>query len=392
MPESPQPFTVEVGDDALADLRERLRRTRFPDQPAGVGWSYGTELGYLRELVATWRDGYDWRAQEERLNRLGHFTVELDGRRLHFLHRRSPEPGARPLLLLHGWPGSVYEFHKVVGPLADPVAHGGRAEDAFHVVCPSLPGFAWSEAPREPGLSLRDIAGLYRRLMALLGYDGYLVQGGDLGSYVATHLAREDPACRGLHLNLVVVGPPEGIEDPTADLTREELEDLGQLERFQREESGYFHLQITKPQTLGYALADSPAGLAAWIVEKFHTGTDGDLETKISRDELLTNVSIYWFTGSMPSAVRLYREAHLAGEFAPTRGRLEVPTACLIAPQELSKPPRRWVEAVYRVERWTRLERGGHFLALEEPEAFVHDLREFARGLDSAQTLSPSPQ
>lgn len=379
-----QRYTIDVAGSVLEDLRQRLARTRFPDQPGPADWSSGTDLGYLRELVAYWRDRYDWRLHERGLNRFEHWQCDLRGLRLHFIHQRSPEPDALPLLLTHGWPGSVYEFHKVLGPLTDPVAHGGRREDAFHVVCPSLPGYGWSEAPTQPGFDIRAVAEVEAELMARLGYSRYAAQGGDWGALATTWLGRIDAAhLAGIHLSMVVAGPPAGVADPMAGVTAEEQAWLGEMAGFQRTGTGYQQIQGTKPQTLGYALHDSPAGLAAWIVEKFHGWSDcgGRIATRFTMDELLTNVMIYWVTGSITSSMRLYRETLRAGHFRPGPGRIEVPTAGAIFPRELYKAPRRWAEAAFDLRRWTVFPTGGHFAALEEPALLVADLREFCRDL-----------
>jgi len=379
-----QRFTIDVPEAVLADLRQRLAGTRFPDQLENAGWSDGTELGYLRELVEYWRDVYDWRAHERALNRHAHWLADLHGLRLHFVHARSPEPDALPLLLTHGWPGSVYEFHKVIGPLTDPVAHGGRREDAFHVVCPSLPGYGWSEAPRRPGFDVLEVAACCAELMARLGYTRYGAQGGDWGAISTAWLGRIDAAhLVGIHLNMVAAGPPAGVADPMAGVSAEEQGWLGEMAAFQQDGTGYQRIQGTRPQTLGYALNDSPAGLAAWIVEKFQGWSDcgGRVESRFSKDELLTNVMIYWVTGSITSSMRLYRETMRSGRFGPVQGRVEVPTAGAIFRRDLYKAPRRWAEAAFNLRRWSVFPTGGHFAALEEPALLVDDVRAFFREL-----------
>ncbi len=376
-----EPFEIRVSDETLDDLRQRLARTRFPDQLEGAGWDYGTELGYLRELVAYWRDKFDWRAREAELNRFPHFRIESDGCRLHFIHARSPEPNAVPLLLLHGWPGSVFLFKKVIGPLSDPVAHGGKPEDAFHVVAPSLPGYGFSDAPRGRGFDVRAMADTMAALMARLGYDRYGAQGGDWGSMISSQLALRDRAhMLGLHLNFVVALPPAGA-DPMQGLTDEDKAAFADAIRFQQEETGYSSIQGTKPQTLGYALNDSPAGLAAWIVEKFRTWSDcdGDVERRYTKDDLLTNVMIYWVTRSITSSTRLYYETMKAGLWGAVPERVEVPTGCAIFPREILRPPRAWAERLYNVVHWTRMSSGGHFAALEEPDLLTDDVRSFFR-------------
>jgi len=377
-------FTIAVPDAVLDDLRQRLARTRFPDQLEGAGWDYGTELSYLRELIAYWRDSYDWRAHESSLNRLEHWMTDVRGLRVHFLHQRSPERDAMPLVITHGWPGSVYEFHKIIGPLTDPVAHGGRPEDAFHVVCPSMPGYGWSEAPRKPGFDIVSVAETNAALMAQLGYQRYGAQGGDWGAIATAWLGRVDPAhVAGIHLNMVVAGAPAGVANPLDGVTAEEQAWLGEMTAFQQAETGYQNIQGTRPQTLGYALNDSPAGLAAWIVEKFRAWSDcdGNLESRFTKDELLTNVMIYWVTQSITSSTRLYCETMRSGRFAALPGRVEVPTAGAVFKKEIYKAPRKWAEAAFNLKRWSVFASGGHFAALEEPAALVDDVRAFFREL-----------
>jgi microsomal epoxide hydrolase len=384
MSDAVERMRIEVPEEVLEDLRRRLAATRFPDQIPGSGWDYGTDAAYLRELVAYWRDKYDWRAQELLLNRFDHFRTRIDGQDVHFLHARSPRDDAFPLLVTHGWPGSVYEFHKIIGPLTDPAAHGASEADAFHLVCPSIPGYGFSGPTHEPGWDVRRVAETFAKLMARLGYARYGAQGGDWGAIVTTHLGLLDPEhVAGIHLNMVVAGPPEGAANPMEGVAPEEMQGLADIAEFQKKETGYQQIQGTKPQTLGYALSDSPAGLAAWIVEKFRTWSDcgGDVERRFSKDELLTNIMIYWVTGTINSSVRLYCETMRSGRFGVAGERVTVPTACSIFPKEIFRPPRRWVEGRYNLVQWTRHASGGHFAALEEPELLVADLRSFLRKL-----------
>ncbi|RIL05477.1 MAG: epoxide hydrolase [Proteobacteria bacterium] len=378
-----EPFRIEVSDADLADLRERLARTRFPDQIEGAGWDYGTELSYLQELVAYWRDRYDWRTHEALLNSFPQFTTTVDDHRLHFLHVRSPHADAFPLVVTHGWPGSIFEFHKILGPLTDPTRHDGDARDAFHVVCPSIPGYGFSEAPRTRGWDARKMAEGNAALMAQLGYAKYGAQGGDWGAIISVQNALVDAAhCAAIHLNMVVAFPPGGMTpEALAGVTPEEQKDLADLGAFQANETGYQQIQGTKPQTLGYGLNDSPAGLAAWIVEKFRTWSDcdGDVERRFTKDELLTNVMIYWITRSITSSTRLYYETMKSGRFGPATERVEQPTAGAIFPKELYRAPRAWAEKAFNVQRWTRMPSGGHFAALEEPARLVDDVRAFFR-------------
>ena len=378
-----RPFTIHVSDAAIADLKARLAHARFPDALQGDGWTHGTDLRYLQELVGYWRDRFDWREQERRLNRLEQFTTTIDGLTIHFIHRRSTQPNARPLLITHGWPGSFVEFTKIVGPLTDPVAHGGRPGDGFDVVIPSIPGFAFSDKPREPGYDPARIAAIEAKLMARLGYHRYGAQGGDWGAIISTQLALIDaPHLVGLHLNMCTAPPPAGIADFNAGLSDAERERLKVRQGFQAEETAYQQIQGTKPQTIGFALNDSPVGLAAWIVEKFHTwcDCDGNPENVFTKDELLTNITLYWLTQTAASSARIYYESRHAAPSPNTR-RVDVPTACADFPKEIIWSPRRWLEARYNITRWTSMPRGGHFAAFEQPALLVDDVRAFFRDL-----------
>ncbi len=375
------PFKVQVPDAVLADLKQRLARTRFPGEIAGSNWDYGTNLGYLKELVTYWRDSFDWRAAERRLNQFNQFTTTIDGLDIHFIHQRSKNPNALALAVTHGWPGSVVEFGKIIGPLTEPTAHGGSANDAFHVVAISLPGFGFSGKPTERGYSPERIAGVIATLMARLGYTKYGLQGGDWGSSISRFVALNDAShVAGLHLNFCLAGPPAGAKDPNEGVTPAELERTRARATFFDTERGYFLEQSTKPQTVGYGLDDSPAGLAAWIVEKFRSwsDSDGNVEKSFTKDELLTNITLYWVTQSATSSARIYYENQRA---KPPQGRVQVPTACAVFPKEISIAPRRWVEAQYNLTRWTEMPRGGHFAAMEEPNLLVDDIRTFFRTL-----------
>ncbi len=375
-----EPFTVAVAQSVLDDLSARLRATRWPDALPGSGWDYGTDLGYLRDLCRTWADGFDWRRQEARLNAWPQHVTEIDGARLHYLHARSPHPGALPLLLTHGWPGSVVEFLSVLGPLVDPPAHGGDPADAFTVVCPSIPGYGWSGPTRERGWDVRRVARALAALMAELGHDRYGAQGGDWGGIATAHLGVLDAAhLVGIHLNMANAPRPRG-DDSTLDA--QEQADLADMRAFKARETGYQAIQGTKPQTLAYALNDSPAGLAGWVVEKFRAWSDcgGDVESVVDRDDLLANLTTYWVTGTAGSAARLYYETFCALPVMPTQ-RVEVPTAVARFPREIYRPPRAWVEAAFDLRRWTVMPRGGHFAALEQPDLLVEDVRAFFRDL-----------
>ena len=374
------PFRIHVADHVLRNLKTRLAQTRFPDALEGTGWDYGTNLPYVKELIAYWRHGFDWRAQERRLNQFDQFKTNIDGLDIHFIHQRSKEPRALPLVLTHGWPGSFVEFTKVIGPLTDPVKYGGRAEDAFDVVALSLPGFGFSDKPRAPGYGPERMAKTVAALMARLGYARYGAQGGDWGGIISRIVALNDAShVVGLHLNFCTAGPPPG-PDPNADVPAAELQRMQARNAYMENERGYSQIQATKPETVGYALNDSPAGLAAWIVEKFHAWCDcgGNVESRFSKDELLTNITLYWATQTAASSARIYFENRVAG---PVPGRVTVPTACALFPKEITTPPRRWVEARYNLTRWTEMPRGGHFAALEQPELLVEDVRAFFRTL-----------
>jgi microsomal epoxide hydrolase len=376
MSEEIRPFRVEVEEKVLEDLRQRLAATRFPDQIEGTTWELGTDLAYLKELVATWRDRFDWRAVEARLNAFPQFRTRIDGQWIHFQHVRSRHEGALPLLLLHGWPGSVVEVLDVIGPLTDPEAHGGRAADAFHLVCPSLPGYGFSEPTRSRQWDVQRMADAFAVLMARLGYARYGAQGGDWGSLITTQIGLRDAAhLAGVHVNMPLAVP----QADRAELTPGEQADLAAMALFEAQETGYQRIQGTRPQSLGVALNDSPAGLAAWIVEKFRAWSDcgGDVERSFTRDQLLANVTVYWVTQTITSSMRLYYETFQGGRFGFTTGKVEVPTGVARFPKEILRFPRRWVERHYAVTRWTEMPRGGHFAAMEEPELFLEDVRAF---------------
>ena len=376
---APEPFEIHVDDAVLDDLRARLDATRWPDEIDGAGWTMGSNLAYMKELAAYWRDGYDWREQERRLNALPQFRAEIDGLGIHFAHIKGKGPDPFPLIVSHGWPGSFFEMYKIAGPLTDPAAHGGDPADAFHLVVPSLIGYGFSDASREPGMTTHRMAELFGRLMIdTLGYERFGAQGGDWGSAVTSSLAEQYPAnVAGIHLNLVI----GRLAHLLGEAASPEVEAYrAGMARWVRDESAYSIMQGTKPQTLGYALNDSPVGLAGWIVEKWRAWSDcdGDVERSYSKDELLTNVMIYWVTQTINSSVRLYRENR--GEFGRT-GRIETPTAVAMFPKEISHPPRSLVERGYNVQRWTEMPRGGHFAAMEEPGLLAGDVRAFFRAL-----------
>jgi microsomal epoxide hydrolase len=379
---APRPFTVHVPDDALEDLRARLERARFPDEIPGGEWRYGSELGYVKELVAYWRERYDWRAQERELNRWPQFTVPIGDLDLHFIHAPGVGPRPMPLLLSHGWPGSVWEFHKIIPRLTDPGAHGGDPADAFTVVAPSLPGYGFSFRPGQPRVNLARMADTFATLMTdVLGYRRFAAQGGDWGAFNTARLGLANPdRLAGIHVTLLSVRRDRAA---ATDPTSEEQAYVDQLQRWEREETGYQWIQGTKPQTLAYGLTDSPVGLAAWIVEKFRTWSDcgGLVERRFSKDELLTNVMIYWVTGAIGSSFWPYYARRHEPWPLPEGERIAVPTAYARFPREILHPPRHWAERVYDIRRWTEMRAGGHFAALEEPEALAADIRAFFRDL-----------
>ena len=375
-----RPFRVDVGEGQLTDLRNRLHSTRWPEPEPVEDWSQGIPLIYLKELCGYWADDYDWRKCEATLNSIHQFVADIGGLDIHLLHARSPEPDALPLIITHGWPGSVVEFLKVIGPLSDPVAHGGDAADAFHVVCPSLPGYGFSGKPATTGWGITRIASAWSELMGRLGYSRYGAQGGDWGSAVTSALGRQDPDhLAGIHLNMPVV--PFGSLDMT-DMTAAEQAAVEALTEYQRWESGYAKQQSTRPQTLGYGLVDSPAAQCAWIVEKFAAWTDGDghPEHAFTKDELLDNVMLYWLTGSGASSARLYWESFGSGFGGVPTDPIVVPTGCSIYPKEIIRLSRRWAESGFSdIRYWNELDRGGHFAAFEQPQLFVEELRSFFR-------------
>ncbi len=382
------PYEIRVPESVLQDLRERLARTRWPDHIPEFGWAQGTVPSYLRELVDYWQNAYQWRDHEAMLNRLAQFRTDLGGGQLHFVHERSPHEEARPLLLIHGWPGSFFEFYKVIPRLTHPVDFGGRPEDAFHVVAPSLPGYGFSQAPQAPGATPRSFGAIFHALMhRVLGYPRYFAQGGDWGSVVASWMAHDfHPVVAGLHINMVGLRPTLNEESPP--LSDEEKAFLAQARQQMGEDMAYQAIQGTRPQSLGYGLHDSPVGLAGWLVEKFRAWSDcgGDLEQSISRDELLTNLMIYWVSGTITSSMRLYYEYRHQKEKLPPGARVECPTGFCDFPGEIIRAPRSWVERAYRICRWSEMKAGGHFAALEAPEALTEDIRGFFGTISLADT------
>ena len=366
-----RPFRVEVPDAVLDDLRDRLGRTRWPDQIPGSGWDYGTDLAYLQGLCDYWQTTFDWRAQEDRFNRWPHFLTDIDGQQIHFIHARSDDPDALPLIMTHGWPGSVSEFLDVIEPL----------RESFHVVVPSLPGYGWSGPTTQPGWDVKRVAEAWATLMARLGYDKYGAQGGDWGAMVSAQLAALDPEhVIGLHSNMLLAFP----EDASGiTLTDDENADLAAAGAFMTTGSAYQEIQGKNPQTLGYGLTDSPAGLAGWIVEKFRAWTDnnGNPEDAVTRDQILTNITVYWVTKTINSSIRLYCESQRSARFGPIGEYIGVPTAAAVFPKEMFRIPRAYAQSRFNLVRYNRFDRGGHFAALEEPDLLVDDIRGFFKEL-----------
>jgi len=385
-----RPFRIEIPQADLDDLHRRLDATRWPADLAGSSWERGVPLDYLKELAEYWRTGYDWRAAEAKLNEFPQFITEIDGTDVHFLHVRSPEPDAVPMIVTHGWPGSVAEFLDVIGPLTDPRSHGGDPADAFHLVIPSMPGFGFSGPTREPGWNVFRIASAWAELMRRLGYDSYIPQGGDLGAWVSLTLAGVDFAhIRGAHVNFLVT-PPSGDPAEMAGLSEDDFGRLGQMVKFINEGSGYMKIHSTRPQTLAYGLTDSPVGQLAWIVEKFWEWTDSVKapEDALTREQMLTNVMIYWLTATAGSSANFYFEIADILPTAPTPPSppppLPVALGVAAYAHDASLPIRSFADRQFpNIVHWREYDQGGHFAAMEQPEVFVSDLREFARTLRS---------
>jgi epoxide hydrolase len=374
-------YPIHFPEEALDDLKRRLELVRWPEKETVGDWSQGVPLDRMKAVVDHWRTGYDWRRCEAELDRWGNYRTEIKGLPIHFMHIRSPEPNALPLLMTHGWPGSVLEFMKVIGPLTDPVAHGGKAEDAFHLILPSLPGYGFSAKPEGSGWGVRRTASAWIELMQRLGYDRYVAQGGDWGAAVTTALAYMKPAgLEAIHLNMVIAFPPDASDQ--SEWTEAEKGAWETYRDILTTGMGYANEQGTKPQTIGYSLNDSPVGQCAWIYEKFHgwTDCDGDPENILSRDEILDNITLYWLTGTGASSARMYWES-TATAFLPVQ--IEVPTGGSVFPKEILRASRRWAEKNYvNIIHWNELDKGGHFAAFEQPAAFVDEIRACFRGIE----------
>ena len=378
-------FRIDVGDDELDDLHKRLAETRWPDAETPDDWSQGLPLAYAHELRDYWVNDYDWRAREAHFNSFPQFTTTIDGLDVHFIHRKSSNPDAAALLITHGWPGSVVEFHKIIEPLADPTAHGGDAADAFDVICPSLPGYGFSGKPEATGWGVGKIAEVWDTLMQRIGYDSYFAQGGDWGAAVTTAIAmRDEGRCTGIHVNMPSAGPTQEARDNPTERDKQAFEGGRYYNAWG---SGYSKQQSTRPQTLGYGLVDSPMGQATWIIEKFLEWTDCEdadgnkhPENILSRDELLDNVMFYWLTATGASSARLYWESFNRTFGRDAGDKIMLPTGCSIFPKEIVPTPRSWAEQRYgNIVYWNELDKGGHFAAFEQPELFVNELRECFR-------------
>jgi epoxide hydrolase len=377
------PFEINIPQRIIDDLNNRLANTRWPDRIPDTGWDYGADTAYIKELCEYWQTRYDWRIHEKALNRFAQYKTTIDDHVIHFIHVPSPHEKATPLLISHGWPGSVVEFMKIIDPLTRPEQYGGSPDDAFHVVCPSLPGYGFSEYKKRTGMDTLVMARIFSALMARLGYDGYIAQGGDWGALITSNIGVVDADhVMGIHLNMPL-GLPD-TKDPNEALSDQEMADLADMGRFDTEETGYQKIQGTKPQSLGVGLNDSPAGLAAWITEKFHTWTDchGDIESVIGKDELLTNIMVYWVTQTITSSTRLYYETTRIKHIKFMEIKVAVPTGVARFPKEIMRFPRKWVERVYtNLIHWTTFTEGGHFAAMEQPEKLVNDIRLFKNKL-----------
>ena len=378
MSEAITPFRIEASDAELDDLGRRLRATRWPEREPVDDWSQGIPLAYVQEVCAYWAEKYDWRKREARLNQFPQFRSEIEGLGIPFAHVRSPHEDALPLLITHGWPGSIVEFQKVIAPLTRPEEHGGEARDAFHVVCPSLPGYGYSQKPGATGWGVDRTAHAWDQLMLRLGYERFVAQGGDWGAMITAAIGEQNRGhCAGIHLNM-----PIALPDPATmeDLSETERAALASIQHYEQWDSGYSKQQSTRPQTVGYGLVDSPAGLAAWILEKFWSWTDcdGHPENVLTRDELIDNLMLYWLPGTGASSARLYWESFRS----VSMGDVELPTGCSIFPKEIMRTSRRWAEKrFHNIRYWNELEKGGHFAAFEQPETFVAELRAAFRSM-----------
>ena len=374
-----EPFRINIAQEVLDDLQERLESVRWPDQIPGSGWDYGSNLDYMKELVDYWRTSFDWRAQEAAINAFAQYRATVDGLGIHFIHEKGKGPNPMPIIITHGWPSSIVEMVKIIPLLTDPASHGGDPADSFDVVATSAPGYGFSDHPIRRGMHYWRIADLWAELMTeVLGYQSFAAQAGDWGATVTSRLGFTYPGrVVGIHLTSAAAGPQPYLGPGAPDLSDAEMTFLREMERWKEGEGGYMHMHMTKPQTLAYGLNDSPVALAAWIVEKWRTWSDcdGDVERRFTKDELLANVTIYWVTQTINSSMRLYYEG-MRTNWVLGRGQW-IPVPCFLAdfPKELVRPPREWAERVFNVQRWTGMPRGGHFAAIEEPELLAEDIR-----------------
>jgi pimeloyl-ACP methyl ester carboxylesterase len=373
-------FRIQIAEEVLDDLKDRLDHVRWTDQLKDSGWERGTEIGYLQSLVSYWRDHFDWRAQEQELNRYSQFHCNVDGIDVHFVHERGKGPNPLPIILTHGWPDSFIRYKKIISILTDPVRYGGDPEDSFDVIVPSIPGFGFSSRPEHSGINNFRVSELWAKLMTEeLGYGRFAAAGGDMGSGVTRYLALNHPELLvGIHLTDIGIIRDLMTSNDQASLSKEELDYKINAQKWIAQEGAYMSIQSTRPQTLAYGLSDSPVGLAGWIVEKFHAWSDcnGDLRQAFSEDELLTNIMIYWVTNTIGSSARMYYENMHS---LPSMGHIEVPTGIALFPADILLPPKEWAERNLNITRWTLMPRGGHFTAMEEPEFLAEDIRAFYR-------------
>lgn len=377
---SPKPYQIHIDDDILSDLKKRLEHTRWPDEVPNAGWTYGTNLTYLKDLVTYWHDHYDWRSQEAELNRFHQYLVPLVDIDLHFIHEPGHGKNPMPLLISHGWPGSIFEFNELIPMLTDPARFGADPADSFTVVAPSLPGYTFSFKPDQPRFNIEQMSEIFSKLMTdVLGYERFAAQGGDWGAFLTSRLACDVPhRLLGIHLTLLALRRDPVVPD---NPTEEERRYLQELEHFLKEDTGYQWIQGTRPQTLSYGLTDSPVGLAAWIVEKFYSWSDcqGDLDAYLGKDKILTNIMLYWVTGAIGSSFWPYYARRHGAWPIPNNKRIEVPTGYVEFPKEILRPPRSMAERVYNIQRWTVKQQGGHFAAMEQPHAIAEEIRTFFR-------------
>jgi pimeloyl-ACP methyl ester carboxylesterase len=378
-----EPYRISVSDDVLEDLRRRIANTRWPDEIPGTAWDYGSNMAYVRELADYWLNEYDWRKHEAFLNGFDQYRADVDGMGVHFIHVKGKGPNPMPLLITHGWPSTFWEMHKIIPMLADPASHGGDAADSFDVVVPSMPSFGFSDRTTERGWSTLRVSDLWAKLMMqVLGYERFAAQGGDWGAGVTAGLGHRHPE-KMIGLHVAGVSPLPDLGPGSKPLTQAEEDYLSARARWRETEGAYGHIQGTKPQTLSYGLTDSPVGLAAWIVEKFRAWTDcnGDVESVYTKDELLTNITIYWVSQTISSSIRIYYESQRDTLSLAPGERIEVPTAVACFPKDISRPPREWGERVFDIRQWTEMPDGGHFAALEKPDRLVEDIRSHFRRL-----------